>query len=1519
MKNNYSASISNSHMNKTLIFIGVLLIMSISLIAQNKRGDNYSKITSQGYLEQLLLQKSSNELVITGTHTSKLSGITHTYVRQAINGMEVCGTESSLHSDAAGKTIMAHVNFVANIDASMKNATASITAEQAIAGVSQQMGYNLSNLQRLENATGSNQKGVFNGAGISNRDIPVKLMYYFKEGLGTTMVWELSVMEKNTPDWWNFRVDASSGRIIDKDNWTASCNVMGDHSEEGHKAMAKNKALKIAEIKSASPVYTVNEENSALVQTYNVFALPKEDPYDGPRTMEVSPANATASPLGWHDVGTTSYTYTKGNNAAAYDDGDNDDIGTEADHTPQSAAGLIFNYAFDATEPGGNPIYSAAEQSEDAAITNLFYWNNIIHDLMYPYGFDEAAGNFQENNFANGGAGGDSVDAQAQDSANLTSTGSNRCNANFGTPADGGNPRMQMYICDAGPTPDHNDGDFDSNVIIHEYAHGISNRLVGGPGVANGLQNMEQMGEGWSDFYGYMLTMNATNASSDRAIGNFLFDLGSTGGGIRNAPYSTNLTTNPWTYSGVANTGQISRPHGIGFIWATMLYEMAQALIIRDGFDPNLYTGTGGNNTAIKLVTEGLKLTPTSPGFVDGRDAILAADLALNGGVNQCLIWTAFAKRGLGFGASQGSSDNRTDGVEAFDIPVAAFAPSRILICMSEGVVAGLTGGTLIGGIYSGPNVTDGGDGLTFSFDASAASVGMNTITYTDPCTATMAMATINVTDGVPVVSCMNVTLTLDGAGMAIYDPLALIIPGTLAVVGSNIGSNSSGTTTMQVSISQSVNISFDWLFESTDNPGFDDFGYTLNGTFTNLSNAAAYPASANSSLSLSNGDVFGFTVKTDDNGFGSATSTITNFLPGFHGQFAEANWTEVHTNSDGSTNFSGNISSTTITGECGSPSVVSASQTVFTCNDIGDTIVTISADNGIGIGNCDLTVTIVGPTSTYNAGGWDVAPSASSKAIINAPYITSVIGSLDVCSCEMNANLSITSDNYVKIERNLKVNTGAQLLIAHTGSFVQVNDAASVTNNGTINVNVTTPLLKPRDFIISGSPMTAETRDGVHNASFRVMDHATLDFFPDPLVDAFYAPNIVANFMDDNFNDWSHYTGTINPAEAYLVSPQASLQDGNSTYNLVFNQGTLNNGIVSYALDFHIDKNSSPNMLSNPYASAIDAELFINANSEIDEVYFWEHITTPSQSFPGGNTANFSMEDISMYNLSGGIGAGTVATNGGMTPNGFIATSQGFGVKATAAGTATFNNSMRVTTGNNTLRTTDLLRDRIWLNVVSKTNDLSSETLIAFTDNATEGFDQGYDSEQIAKFLSLYSHIENENSLLGIQAREALSEDKEVSLGFSTLNEEVDTYNISIKQLEGSNIEGYTVYLEDHLTGLKVNLSESEYEFAANAGVYNNRFTLSFTDRNVLDISEVSLQNISVSPNPTEGQVIIQSPNLEINNIIVRDVQGRTVKQVRNLKAQSYTLDFSEMSSAVYFINIETQDGSIIKRIVKK
>jgi hypothetical protein len=96
---------------------------------------------------------------------------------------------------------------------------------------------------------------------------------------------------------------------------------------------------------------------------------------------------------------------------------------------------------------------------------------------------------------------------------------------------------------------------------------------------------------------------------------------------------------------------------------------MTWDLIDQYGFDPDIYNGTGGNNIAFQLVMDGMKLQNCNPGFVDGRDAILEADELANGGANRCLLWTAFARRGLGVNADQGSAFNRADQVEDFDIP----------------------------------------------------------------------------------------------------------------------------------------------------------------------------------------------------------------------------------------------------------------------------------------------------------------------------------------------------------------------------------------------------------------------------------------------------------------------------------------------------------------------------------------------------------------------------------------------------------------------------------------------------------------------------------------------------------------------------------------------------------------------------------------------------------------------------------------------------------------------------------
>ena len=231
---------------------------------------------------------------------------------------------------------------------------------------------------------------------------------------------------------------------------------------------------------------------------------------------------------------------------------------------------------------------------------------------------------------------------------------------------------VNVSLSNTGPAVDV-DGDFDNGIIAHEYGHGISNRLTGGRNNTGCLGNQEQMGEGWSDFIGLIMTIEPGDQGSDvRGIGTFAIGEPITGGGIRPAPYTTNMTVNPFTYIDIQNTGQISRPHGIGFLWCSMLWDMTWALIDRYGFDPDLINGTGGNNIAMQLVTDGMKLQPCSPGFVDGRDAILLADTLNNGGANACLIWNAFARRGLGLSADQGSANSRNDGSEAYDVPVCA-------------------------------------------------------------------------------------------------------------------------------------------------------------------------------------------------------------------------------------------------------------------------------------------------------------------------------------------------------------------------------------------------------------------------------------------------------------------------------------------------------------------------------------------------------------------------------------------------------------------------------------------------------------------------------------------------------------------------------------------------------------------------------------------------------------------------------------------------------------------------------
>jgi Zn-dependent metalloprotease len=332
-----------------------------------------------------------------------------------------------------------------------------------------------------------------------------------------------------------------------------------------------------------------------------------EAPDKGARALTSFVGDTTINTAaGW--MGTS--TVTTGNNVEAY-------LDTNADNAPDAnnTTGLSNGHASSSTQDFTFPFSTTVDPrtQQAAVVTNLFYYNNVMHDFSYNLGFTETARNFQVNNFGRGGIGNDSVRAEAQD-------GSGTNNANFATPPDGQRPRMQQYLFTS-PNPDR-DSSVDGDVVFHEYGHGISNRLIGNGSTAlSGLQS-GAMGEGWSDYW-------ATTINGDGAVGEYVT---ANPAGIRRAAYTVPAATVHDSYADF--TG--SSVHNDGEIWAATLWDLRTQL---------------GATITDRIVLNGMKFTPTRPSYLNARDGILQADQNLNGGANRCAIWTVFARHGMGVSA----------------------------------------------------------------------------------------------------------------------------------------------------------------------------------------------------------------------------------------------------------------------------------------------------------------------------------------------------------------------------------------------------------------------------------------------------------------------------------------------------------------------------------------------------------------------------------------------------------------------------------------------------------------------------------------------------------------------------------------------------------------------------------------------------------------------------------------------------------------------------------------------------
>ncbi len=664
---------------KKILFI--ILSMSVTFYAKAQTDDvtvARQLVSKTG--EALGFSKDDpDNYIVSSSYLDKETGIRMVYLIQSYKGLPVYNQMLVL-AYKNEKLISKAGNFNFSIEklVNTKSAIPVIAATIAVNTALSDRKLATSKMPVIINTNEKGQKIEFNDMGISRENITAELMWVPVEKSNQyRLAWQIYIIPNSTSDYWLVRIDATDNTTLGMDNLTAYDNW--DHPAEDHFSNTSSVSSKelpelYYAINNLFDFKTISKHeqqlnNSPLLisgATYRVIPFPAESPIHpgGNAALRTDPwtaAPGNATSLKWHTgLTATDYNYTRGNNVWAYQDQPNDNAGSiaESANSTTTPDPLTFDFVPNFTVA---PIQTTPVQNQQFNITNLFYWNNVIHDVMYEYGFNEVSGNFQDDNQGRGGAGNDHVNAEAQD-------GGGTNNANFATPVDGSSGRMQMYLWNGTPQLD---GDVDNGIIVHEYGHGISNKLTGGPANSSCLQNAEQMGEGWSDYYALMFTQNWATATlntgfnSPRGIGTYALNQAITGLGIRSQKYCTDFTINNKVYL----TSLPSSSHSRGEIWCATLWDMTWSIINQVGtINPNIYNvaGGGGNTIAMKLVTEGLKLQQCSPGFISGRNAILQADQNLYGGAYRCTIIAAFAKRGMGTLAAEGSTSSNTDQVVDF-------------------------------------------------------------------------------------------------------------------------------------------------------------------------------------------------------------------------------------------------------------------------------------------------------------------------------------------------------------------------------------------------------------------------------------------------------------------------------------------------------------------------------------------------------------------------------------------------------------------------------------------------------------------------------------------------------------------------------------------------------------------------------------------------------------------------------------------------------------------------------------
>lgn len=584
-------------------------------------------------------------------------------------------------------------------------------------------------------------------------------------------------------------------------------------------------------------------------------------------------------------------------------------------------------------------------------------------------------------------------------------------------------------------------------------------------------------------------------------------------------------------------------------------------------------------------------------------------------------------------------------------------------------------------------------------------------------------------------------------------------------------------------------------------------------------------------------------------------------------------------------------------------------------------------------IGTCGAaTATFVCQTvNNWNGTSWSrgTIPTINERVRLNADYNTATSGSIDACELTVGNGriLTITDNKYVNVINSI-INNGT-INVSTMGSLIQVNHpldqdgVATVTPN--INITKTTSAKKRWDYEYMSKPLVSSVN--------------ILPTLNTPFDLKYYWDGAFAS-TGRSYLGWRSISAenqiTIGSGYIARVKDIAPYNTGGGTITLTLS-GLTTNGDYTAPVKYFDTADDFRNfaLLGNPYPSAISFEKFYTDNSDkiMGTAYLWTSRTYYTGA--GEYNGNAVSTDYATFNLTGGVGpggTGTQATLGSDTPNGYIASEQGFMVRAKGTGSVatvnnvTFKNTHRVKSvigGVNTngqffrVNMDENAKNRYWLRVSDSQNNYS-EILIGYLPEATDGLDDGYDSRNVSSWvIKLHSLVDNEK--LVIQGKDDFHFSDKVSLIYEKSTTTTETLTIALSIKEGIFNDNQNIYLFDKVLNKYHKLTDGPYSFTTDKKIETDRFEIKYYPLLVDSNNNILENNDTIVLCFINNSILNIEASESIDTVTIHDINGRFIMERKIEKDCNVFSDSLNISSGVYIVSITLNNGkTYIKKIIK-